>query len=116
MAPRKASELKVLKTTDSYEIIGNEQGGFAVIAADDLLPEVLGVSTSNYSDGQNTNFQWWLTAMNQVASYAVQHQVKMNTTKPDPTKYPTSVGPLMTTYCHSLSMAISRYMVHPDPT
>ena len=37
MAPRKASELKVLKTTDSYEIIGNEQGGFAVIAADDLL-------------------------------------------------------------------------------
>ena len=56
MAPRKASELKVLKTTDSYEIIGNEQGGFAVIAADDLLPEVLGVSTSNYSDGQNTNF------------------------------------------------------------
>ena len=62
MAPRKASELKVLKTTDSYEIIGNEQGGFAVIAADDLLPEVLGVSTSNYSNGQNTNFQWWLTA------------------------------------------------------
>lgn len=97
MAPRKASELKVLKTTDSYEIIGNEQGGFAVIAADDLLPEVLGVSTSKYSEGKNTNFQWWLTAMNQVASYAVQHQVKMNTTKPDPTKYPTSVGPLMTT-------------------
>ena len=40
MAPRKAAALKVLKATAEYQIIGNEQGGFAVIAADDLVPEV----------------------------------------------------------------------------
>ena len=97
MAPRKAAALKVLKTTDQYQIIGNEQGGFAVIAADDLVPEVLGVSTSKYSEGQNENFKWWLDAVQGVVQYAVQHNVKMNTTKPDPNKYPTQVGPLMTT-------------------
>ena len=91
MAPRKAAALKVLKTTDQYQIIGNEQGGFAVIAADDLVPEVLGVSTSKYSEGQNENFKWWLEAVQGVVQYAVQHNVKMNTTKPDPNKYPTQV-------------------------
>ena len=97
MAPRKAAALKVLKATAEYQIIGNEQGGFAVIAADDLVPEVLGVSTSKYSEGQNENFKWWLEAVQGAVQYAVQNGVKMNTTKPDPSKYPTQVGPLVTT-------------------
>lgn len=97
MAPRKADALKVLKTTAEYQIIGNEQGGFAVIAADDLVPEVLGVSTSKYSDGANENFRWWLEAVQGAVQYAVQNGVSLSTTKPDPAKYPTHVGPLMTT-------------------
>ena len=97
MAPRKAATLKVLKTTDQYQVIGNEQGGFAVIAADDLVPEVLGVSMSKYSEGQNENFKWWLEAIQGAVQYAVQHNVKLNTIAPDPNKYPTEVGPLMTT-------------------
>ena len=97
MAPRKAATLKVLKATDQYQIIGNEQGGFAVIAADDLVPEVLGVSTSKYSEGQNENFKWWLEAVQGAVQYAVQNGVKLNTIAPDPNKYPTQVGPLMTT-------------------
>ena len=97
MAPRKAATLKVLKTTDQYQVIGNEQGGFAIIAADDLVPEVLGVSMSKYSEGQNENFKWWLEAIQGAVQYAVQHNVKLNTIAPDPNKYPTQVGPLMTT-------------------
>jgi hypothetical protein len=97
MAPRKVNELKVLKDTEAYQIIGNEQGGFAVIAADDLVPEVLGLSMSKYSDGQNENFKWWLEAVQGAVEYAVQNGVKLNTIKPDPNKYPTEVGPLMTT-------------------
>ena len=97
MALRRASDLNILKSTAEYQIIGTEQGGFAVIAADDLVPEVLGVSTSKYSEGRNENFQWWLEAVGQAVKYAVDHQVTLTTTKPDPTKYPTQVGPLMTT-------------------
>ena len=63
---RKASTMKTLKATAEYQIIGMEQGGFAVIAADDLVPEVLGVSTSKYSEGRNENFQWWLEAVGEA--------------------------------------------------
>ena len=96
MAPR-TGELKVLKSTARYEIIGYETGGFAVISADDLVPEVLGVSTARYSEGRNPNFQWWLNAMEDVVSYAVENNIRLNTTKPDPNKYPTEVEPMVTT-------------------
>ena len=98
MAPRQASELKTLKSTATYQILGFNDTGFAVIATDDLVPEVLGVSTARYSEGRNPNFQWWLNAINEVVTYAVSNQVQLATTKPDPTLYPTSVGPLLTTH------------------
>ena len=97
MAPRKAAALKVLKATAEYQIIGNEQGGFAVIASDDLVPEVLGVSMSKYSEGRNENFQWWLEAVQGAVQYAVSNNIPLTTTKPNPNKYPTQVGPLVTT-------------------
>jgi hypothetical protein len=97
MAPR-TDALKVLKSTASYEIIGYDKGGFAVISADDLVPEVLGVSLSNYSEGRNLNFQWWLNAMDEVVQYAVAHNIPLKTTKPDPNKYPTEVEPMVTTF------------------
>jgi hypothetical protein len=70
LAPRKVSAMKTLKATAEYQIIGMEQGGFAVIAADDLVPEVLGVSTKKYSDGANENFRWWLEAVQGAVQYA----------------------------------------------
>lgn len=96
MAPR-TDALKVLKSTSSYEIIGYERGGFAIISADDLVPEVLGVSAATYSEGRNPNFQWWLNAMEDVVSYAVANNIRLNTTTPDPNKYPTEVEPMLTT-------------------
>jgi len=96
MAPR-ADVPEVLKSTSTYEIIGYKQGGFAVVSADDLVPEVLGVSTSDYSEGRNANFQWWLNAASEAVNYAVQNNVQLTTTKPDPSLYPTEVGPLLTT-------------------
>ena len=97
MALRRASDLNILKNTAEYQIIGMEQGGFAVVAADDRVPEVLGVSTSKYSDGHNENFKWWLEAVGVAVKYAIDHDITLTTTKPDPNKYPSQVGPLMTT-------------------
>ena len=96
MASR-ADAPEVLKSTSTYEIIGYKQGGFAVVSADDLVPEVLGVSTSDYSEGRNANFQWWLNAASEAVNYAVQNNIQLTTTKPDPSLYPTEVGPLLTT-------------------
>ena len=95
LAPRN-NNIKVLKETTAYEIIGYEEGGFAVVGADDLVPEVLGVSTARYSQGENTNFNWWLQAMNAAIEHAVQNNTKLETTTPDPTRYPSTVTPLLT--------------------
>lgn len=97
MAPRQAAELQTLKSATGYEILGFENGGFAVVSTDDLVPEVLGVSTSRYSNGENTNFQWWLNTMNSVVEYAISNNVALAPIAPDPGKFPTRVGPLMTT-------------------
>lgn len=97
MAPRQVAELKTLKTETGYEIMGFENGGFAVVSADDLVPEVLGVSTAPYSNGENTNFQWWLNAINGAVEYAVTNNVALAPIAPNPSKYPTQVGPLITT-------------------
>ena len=97
MAPKKATELQTLAQTTAYHIIGQSDGGFAIISTDDLVPEVLGVSMSKYSNGKNTNFQWWLKAIEGTVQYAVTNNVQLATTKPDPAKYPTSVAPLITT-------------------
>ena len=96
MAPR-ADAPEVLKSTSTYEIIGYKQGGFAVVSADDLVPAVLAISTSDYSEGRNANFQWWLNAASEAVNYAVQNNIQLTTTKPDPSLYPTEVGPLLTT-------------------
>lgn len=97
MAPRQAVELQTLKSTSMLAVIGHQQAGFAVIAKDDSAPEVLGVSTKHYSDGQNSNFQWWLRTMNQVVEHAAANNIQMASIAPDPSKYPTSVAPMMTT-------------------
>lgn len=101
MAPKKASELQTLRATATYQIIGQEQGGFAVISTDDLVPEVLGISMSKYNN-ENANFKWWLEAVEGAVQYAVANNVPLTTTKPDPTKYPESVAPMLTTFWDQL--------------
>ena len=96
MAPR-IGTAKELATTDEYSIIGYENGGFAVVSADDLVPEILGVSNKKYSEGKNENFNWWLRTIQKSIQYAVANNIPMSTTKPGDIGYPTQVGPLMTT-------------------
>jgi len=102
MAPKQAAELQTLKTAEGYEIIGLENMGFAVVSTDDVAPEVLGVSMSKFSD-TNTNFQWWLRAINEVVQKAAQNNVTLTPIAPDPSKYPTQVLPLISTLWDQLT-------------
>ncbi len=89
--------LTVLRQTSELQVLGSMEGGFAVVATDDALPAVLGVSLSHYSDGTNPNFEWWLQATNAAASEIAASGAPMLVTKPDPAKYPNEVAPLVTT-------------------
>jgi hypothetical protein len=71
-------------------------GGFAIISSDDNAPVVLAYSTNStlsLSD-DNPGFNWWLNATWKVM---LQQQPRRETTKPDPSRFPTSVQPLLTT-------------------
>ncbi len=96
MAPKKANELQTLRTENGLEVMGFAGKGFAVVSKDDVAPEVLGVSGATYND-ENTNFQWWLKAMNQVVETAVANNNHLVPIAPDPSKYPVALAPLMTT-------------------
>lgn len=69
MAPRQG-ELKTLHSTNAITVKGYANGGFAVIANDDALPEILGVSDAPFSGSANPGFNWWLTAINEVCQSA----------------------------------------------
>ncbi|MBR1688415.1 MAG: C10 family peptidase [Prevotella sp.] len=88
---------KELKRTAGYALIGYENGSYAVVATDDVAPEVLGVSETAYSAGRNTNLEWWLNAVDQVVTQAAASGTPLTTTKPDPDKFPTAVPQLLTT-------------------
>ncbi|MBR1545455.1 MAG: C10 family peptidase [Prevotella sp.] len=95
-APIVAGELQTLKSTAAYEVLGYEGGGFAVMAKDDVAPEVLGVSAKRFNE-ENTNFQWWLKAISQVVESAANNGVTLTPIAPDPSKFPTAVPPMLTT-------------------
>ena len=71
-------------------------GGFAIISSDDNAPAVLAYSTNSILDlsDDNPGFNWWLNATRKVM---LQQQPRRQTTKPDPSRFPTSVQPLLTT-------------------
>lgn len=83
-----ATPLKVLRSTDTYSIFGNEQGGFVVVSTDDIFPAVIGYSERKLEEELPDGFRWWLNAANEV----MESDLKFNAPRrapivPDPTKY-----------------------------
>ena len=71
-------------------------GGFAVVSSDDNKPAVLAYSPSGSLNlsGDNPGFNWWLNAIRKVM---LRNEPSLETTRPDPERFPTSVQPLLTT-------------------
>lgn len=95
MAKAKKS-VKLLDDRQTVAVFGYEDGGFVVMATDDMYPEVLGSSETRYNPNtDNENFRWWLHAVEQVAGMARTQPLK--TITPDTDKYPDHVSPLLKT-------------------
>jgi len=87
---------KMLKETPALSIMGYEDGGFAVIPNDDHFPEVMGYSMKRFNPTTtNENFKWWLETTETMLS--LSHSIPFYAIKPDTTKYPASVAPLLST-------------------
>lgn len=96
-APRQ-EELQTMLTKSSITVMGYENGGFAVIANDDIIPQVLGVSDAHFSGEANPGFQWWLRAINEVVESTIAHGPSYANNVPTPTAlgFEPSVDPIVT--------------------
>ncbi|MBO4659310.1 MAG: C10 family peptidase [Prevotella sp.] len=90
-------ELVELKSNAALTLIGYDGGAFAVVAADDMFPAILGVSSTRYSNGRNPNFEFWLRSMSAALTYRAEHNIPSRIIAPDPNVYPTDVPPMLTT-------------------
>ena len=89
--------LKEITRDEGYVIYSREGGeGFAVIATDDVAPEVLGYSDAKIKQRiTNKNFLWWLQAVNEaVASAARSNTTIKRVTKPDSNRFDAAVASL----------------------
>ena len=95
MAKAKKS-VKLLDDRQTVAVFGYEDGGFMVMATDDMYPEVLGSSETRYNpDTDNENFRWWLDAMRRVTGVKRNQPLKL--VKPDTDKYPAYIKPFVET-------------------
>lgn len=60
--------LREMKRTDDYSVWGLDNGGFAIVAVDDAMPEILGYSEKAFNPStDNPNFRWWLNMVEQAS-------------------------------------------------
>lgn len=95
-APANSGAMKVVRKENCLALVGYQDGAYAVVTLDDELPAVIGISTTPYSGGRNANLEWWIATMEKTLKVALESKIPMKVTTPDPSKYPTSVEPLMT--------------------
>ena len=89
----------MLEMREGVAVFGFEEGGYAVIANDDVFPAVMGWSETLYNpETPNANFKWWLETIDRLtadpanAAYAYPSSVL-----PDSLGYPSSVDPFLKT-------------------
>ena len=59
-------ELKEFRSLSKLKIYGYDEGGFAVVTTDDRFDEVIGYSSSKFSDVIPCGFKWWMESAEEV--------------------------------------------------
>ncbi|MCH5238476.1 MAG: C10 family peptidase, partial [Muribaculaceae bacterium] len=68
----KDKTLKVLDENRSFTVVGFESGSYAIVSNNDLLPEILGYSSSPYfNEKENPAFGWWYRSIDDACQLIV---------------------------------------------
>ncbi|MCM1153618.1 MAG: C10 family peptidase [Muribaculum sp.] len=96
MATRATSGIRILNQNKVFSVVGYQDGSYAIVSNDDLLPEVLGYSASPFTvDTDNSNFRWWMEAMQEAGEEIIKSGIPANHIAPDTQKYPAAVPQMM---------------------
>lgn len=95
-SPMRNAGLTILESNEAFSIIGFEGGSYAIISNDDLLPAVLGYSSSPLGEhSDNPAFEWWSRSIKEVAAEIVKAGAAPDITVPEPGRFPSDVPQLM---------------------
>lgn len=94
-APAIDKQLMTFEKDSATSVMGYQDGGFVIVANDDLLPAVLGYSDSKFATGQNPNFQWWKENIEAACRDRVRRGIPYTTVAPDPSLYEESMDALV---------------------
>ena len=96
MARVSGSQLRAVEKTSEYHVYAIQTGGFAIVATDDLLPDVLGYSAKTYrQQSDNPHFSWWLQCVEEVSRQTRKANKPLRVIAPDTTKYAASVPTML---------------------
>lgn len=94
-SPVSGERLEVLEANDVYTIVGTG-GAYAIVANDDLMPEILAYSATPFdAESDNPGFKWWLRQISAAGRGVVKKGAMETTTRPDPSRFPTEVPHLL---------------------
>ena len=92
------AHLREMKRTDDISVWGLDNGGFAIVAVDDAMPEILGYSDKVFRPvSDNPNFNWWLRMVEQASCQTrTQGKRAPGFVAPDTEKFKEKVPTLLT--------------------
>lgn len=92
---KSSQQLRHFSPIHGLEVYSRSDGGFAIMANDDHLPALLAYSPDGHfsPSSDNPGLNWWLNAIKKVL---LQSGPTLETTKPDPSRFPSHVDPLIT--------------------
>lgn len=97
-----ATRLVTLQAMSNLTVIGDKQKGFVVLANDDAIEAVVGVSNKPYTTGANANpaFQWYLRAANAAVASRLANGQTYSAAIAPAAPLPDHVDPLIETKWH----------------
>lgn len=95
-SPSRNQTLKVLEKTPLFTVVGFEEGSYAIVSNDDLLPEVVAYSSTPYiHDSDNPGFNWWLRSISDAAGHILATGEAPLRIAPDPSRVAPEVPQLL---------------------
>lgn len=93
------SNMEMLQQLSDLTVIGNRHVGFVVLANDDAIEAVVGISNKPYTNDTNINpsFQWYLRAANAAIATRIANGQHSNAAIAPAAPLPNHVDPLMKT-------------------
>ena len=96
MASANTGEPRALLANKAFTVMGYDNGGFVIVSNDDLLPDIIGYSSSTFDKQTNNDgLKWYLAAAEEAINGVVKSGKPRTMIAPDQSKYEAKIPSLI---------------------